>query len=45
MTMRFQTWFVGLALVGGAAGVAAAALIWLMMTQPMTLARALAGGL
>jgi hypothetical protein len=38
MTRR-QAWLVGVSLVGMAAGAAAAALCWLMLTKPLAIAQ------
>jgi hypothetical protein len=44
MTRRSQAIFVTMACVGGLAGLAAARLAWLVLTEPVALAMALAGG-
>lgn len=44
MTRRSQTVFVAMAGVGAVAGLAAGWLIWLMLTEPVAVALALAGG-
>jgi len=44
MMSRFRAWLVGLALVGGTAAAAGAALFWMLVAHPVELARALAGG-
>lgn len=45
MSTQYRTWFVGLALVGAVAGTAAIALLWLVVTEPLAVARVLSGGL
>jgi len=44
MSWQSQTWFVGLGLIGAVAALVGASLAWLVLTQPVTLARLVAGG-
>jgi hypothetical protein len=41
---RYEYWLAWTAAVGTAAGLVAAALIWLVLTRPVALAQVLAGG-
>jgi hypothetical protein len=45
MSIRFRTWFIGMAFLGVAAGLVASILVWLVLTSPVTVAQALVGGL
>jgi hypothetical protein len=43
--IAMRMWFVGVAVVGMAAGAAAAGLLWMVLTRPVALAQILSGSL
>jgi hypothetical protein len=43
MSERAQRWLAAFALIGGAAGVVSAVVLWLILTQPFTVLQAMAG--
>jgi hypothetical protein len=43
--IAMRMWFVGIGIVGMAAGAAAAGLLWMLVTRPVALAQILSGSL
>ena len=43
--IAMRMWFVGVAVLGMAAGAAAAGLLWMVLTRPVALAQILSGSL
>jgi hypothetical protein len=43
--IAMRIWFVGIGVVGMAAGAAAAGLLWMLLTRPVALAQILSGSL